>query len=64
MSDPTPVTGTITLSGAGTSVLVFCGHDTKEAGDLVAECFRKHQIRAQAQLLKVDNEGLMVTRLE
>jgi homoserine kinase len=54
----------VALSGAGPSVLVFCRQDSVSAGDLVADCFRKRQIRAEARRLAVDNEGLVVTRVE
>lgn len=51
------------LSGAGPSVIAFCDSRAAEIGDMIAECFRKHGVNAEARLLNVDHQGLAVERL-
>ncbi|MBI2818010.1 MAG: homoserine kinase [Acidobacteria bacterium] len=51
------------LSGAGPSVIAFCEARAEEIGDIIAGCFRKHGLNAEARLLKVDHQGVIVERL-
>ncbi len=49
----------VALSGAGPSVVAFCHGRTGEIGEIIAGCFRKHGVNAQARSLPVDQEGLV-----
>lgn len=53
----------VALSGAGPSVLAFCEGRTREIGEAIAACFRKHGIQAEARRLPVDHDGLIVEKL-
>ena len=49
----------VALSGAGPSVIAFCEAGAREIGEIIAGCFRKHGISAEARLLPVDQQGLL-----
>jgi len=53
----------VALSGAGPSVVAFCSGHTEEVGAAIAACFQARQIPARARVLPVDNEGVVVERL-
>lgn len=52
----------VALSGAGPSVVAFCHGRAGEIGEIIAGCFRKHGVAAEARLLPVDQDGLVVEK--
>jgi homoserine kinase len=52
----------LALSGAGPSIVAFCRDHVQDVGAAIVECFRRHNVRAQALPLEVDQEGLLVER--
>jgi homoserine kinase len=52
----------LALSGAGPSIVAFCEeHAAHAAGEVIADCFRRKGVSAEAKILPVDPEGLRVT---
>jgi homoserine kinase len=48
----------LALSGSGPSVVALATENFGEIGDLIAECFHKHQLETTVRLLEVDHLGL------
>ncbi len=53
----------VALSGAGPSVVAFCSGNTEKIGDAIAACFRTKGVQARAQVLPVDEAGIIVERM-
>ena len=54
----------VALSGAGPSVIAFCAGRTHKVGEAIAACFRKHGVHADAHVLLIDHDGLVVERVD
>jgi homoserine kinase len=50
----------VALSGSGPSVVALASNRFTEIGDLIADCFRKHDLEAEVRVLEVDPVGLRV----